>query len=83
MATVTTSPGRMRKHFIRILPGDDVAGEDADEVLAHLARDVGDDLVPIVELDAKLRVGKGLHHFALNHECFFFGHTNRFSGGNM
>lgn len=57
MATVTTSPGRMRMKCLRSLPGD-----------------VGDDLVPIIELDAELRVGKGLHHLALNEKRFFFGH---------
>jgi hypothetical protein len=30
--------------------------------------------VAVIELDAKLRVGKGLHHLALNKEWFFFGH---------
>src|SRR5947209_4385261 len=55
--------------------GDDVAGQDADEVFAHLAGNMRDDLVSVVELDAELRVGKGLHHFALNEKWFFFGHT--------
>src|SRR5262252_831923 len=39
--------------------GDDVAGQDADEVLADLARDVSDDLVSVVEADAELGVGQG------------------------
>src|SRR5438128_8124908 len=55
--------------------GDDVAGQDADEVFAHTAGDVGDDFVPIVELDAKLRVRQGLRHFALSQVCFFFRHA--------
>jgi len=53
---------------------DDVARKDAYEVLAHLACDVGDDLMPIVELDAELRIGKRLGDFALNKKGFFFGH---------
>src|SRR5262245_54352662 len=38
----------------------DVTGQDADEVLADLAGDGGDDLVAVVETNPKLRVGQGL-----------------------
>src|SRR5262249_15888603 len=44
--------------------GHDVAGQDADEVLADLAGDVRDDLVPVVQADAELRVGQGGDHLA-------------------
>ena len=40
--------------------GDDVAGKDTDKVLAHFARDVRGGLVPIVEFDAELGIGKRL-----------------------
>src|SRR5262249_1455781 len=43
-ATLTEVVGRDRD-------GDDVAGQDTDEVLADLARDVGNDLVAAVEFD--------------------------------
>src|ERR1043165_5100915 len=45
-------------------------------MFAHLAGNVRDDLVTVVELDSKLRVGKGLHDLALNHECFFLRHLH-------
>src|SRR5262249_34183749 len=52
--------------------GDDVAGQDADEVLADLAGDDGNDLVAAVKPHPELRVGKGLNDLALNLDCFFF-----------
>jgi hypothetical protein len=64
--------------FVEVVRGDgdrhDVARKNADEVLAHLSRDVGNDLMAVVQLDAKLRVRKGLRHFALYLKCFLFGH---------
>ena len=61
--------------------GDDVAGKDADEVFAHFARNVCDNLRTTVKLDAELSVGKGLHDLALSKIWFFFGHRNHFSMG--
>src|SRR5207249_10516854 len=58
--------------------GDDVTGQDADEVLAHLPRDVADQLVPVVQLDAELRVRQRLHDLALHEIMFFFGHKGPF-----
>ena len=51
---------------------DAVAGDDADEVLAHPARDMCHHEVAAFNLHAKPRVGEGLRHDALDFECFFF-----------
>ena len=40
------------------LDGDDVAGQDADEVFPHFPRNVCDDLVSIVKPNAELSVGQ-------------------------
>src|SRR5262245_5812741 len=42
-----------------------VTGEDPDVVHAHLPRDVGEHLVPVLELDAEHGVGQRLDHRAL------------------
>ena len=44
-----------------------VSGQDPDIMHTHLARDVGDDHVAVVELDAEHRVGQGL-----DNGTFFF-----------
>jgi len=49
------------------LDGHAVAGKDADEVLAHAAGDVREDLVLILELDLEQRVGQGL-----DDRCHYF-----------
>src|SRR5262245_45849781 len=54
--------------------GDPVAREDADEVHPHLARDVGQDTVAVLELDEEHGVGAGLHHLRLETEGFFLRH---------
>src|SRR5438093_1948195 len=47
---------------------DAVAGEDPDVVHPHLPRDVGENLVAVVELQAEHRVGEGLGDLALQHD---------------
>src|SRR4051794_8435419 len=42
-----------------------VLGEDPDVVLAHLAADVGEDLVAIAQLDAEHGIGQGFRNGAL------------------
>ena len=54
------------------LDGDLVAGEDADVVLAHLARDMGGYDVARLQLDAKRSIGQGLDDLALELNCLFF-----------
>src|SRR5262245_50327245 len=49
-----------------------VPGQDADEVLAHLARDVGEDLVLVLELDAEHGVRQRLDHGRLDLDGLFF-----------
>jgi len=49
-----------------------VLREDPDVVLAHLAADVGENLVPVAQLHAEHRVGKGLHDGALDLDHAFF-----------
>src|SRR5215831_10360662 len=51
-----------------------VARQDADEVLANLARDVGDDLVAVLQPDLELRVGQRGRHLTLNEKRFFLRH---------
>jgi hypothetical protein len=51
-----------------------VAGDDADVVLAHLARGVGDEIVPVVQANAVAGVGKYVCHDAVHFEHFFLGH---------
>ena len=43
-----------------------IARHDADEVLAHLARDVGHHRVTVGEFHAELRVGEGFHNVPLD-----------------
>ena len=51
-----------------------VADADADEVLAHLAGNVGEDLVAVGQGDAKHRPRQYLRHRATQLNWFFFGH---------
>src|SRR5712691_3097178 len=51
-----------------------VAGERLDPVLLHLARRVGDDGLPGVELHAKARVGQNLGDQTFELDQFFLGH---------
>src|SRR5262245_47404555 len=53
---------------------DAVARNDADEILAHAAGDMGNDLVAVVQFDAKLRVGQRFFDAALHFNGFFFRH---------
>lgn len=52
-----------------------VAFQHADVVLAHLARQVGQHLVPVFELNAKRRVGKHLTDCALDFDRIFSQRT--------
>src|SRR6266571_1402889 len=54
-----------------------VAGENADVVAAHLARDVPKYLVVVVELDLEHGVGQGLGDLALHLDLFFLTHSRR------
>ena len=51
-----------------------VADEDADAVLAHLARSVREHIVAVFQLHPEHRVGQKLGHGAFELEKFFFGH---------
>src|SRR5947209_1496642 len=83
-ANVKTKPARLsaapvddaaaREIIRRDLDFDAVAGDDADEVLAHAAGDVGDDFVPVVQLDAELRVGERLFDAAFGLDRLFLRH---------
>src|SRR5262249_47060741 len=63
--------------------GDDVAGQNADEVLANLARNMRNDLVAVVQFHAKLGVRQGRHDLALYHDCFFLCHALSLTGSEM
>jgi hypothetical protein len=53
---------------------DAVSGNDSDKVLAHLAGNMGQDFVSIVEFDPKLRVRQRLDDAAFDLNGLFFGH---------
>ena len=50
-----------------------VSREDPDEVPSHLARHVSQDPVPVLELNAKRRIGQRLDDDTLHLNGFFFG----------
>src|SRR4051812_9460446 len=55
-----------------------VLREDPDVVLPHLAADVGEDLVPVAQLDPEHRVRESLHNGALDFDhAFFLRHVLR------
>src|SRR5436190_19784317 len=56
-----------------------VTGNDANVVLAHLARAVGNKLVAVIERDPIARVGQHFVHDAIHLENFFLGHDHAFS----
>ena len=65
-----------RKVVWRQLHDDTVLGQDADVVLPHLAADVGENFVTVLQLNAKHRIGQGLDHSTLNlYGAVFLGHT--------
>ena len=52
-----------------------VLGQDADVVLPHLAADVGENLVTVLQLNAEHRIGQGFDHATLNlYGTVFLGH---------
>src|SRR6185312_11548266 len=54
-----------------------VAGENADAVLAHLTRGMGDDDMAIGDqLDPEIRVGQQFLDNALEFQLFFLGHSS-------
>src|SRR4051794_25321472 len=62
----------------RELHDDPVLGEDADVVLAHLAADVGEDLVSVAQLDAEHRVRQSLEDGPLHlDDAFLLRHVLR------
>src|ERR1700731_2360305 len=53
-----------------------VLGQDADVVLPHLAADVSEHLVAVLQLNAEHRIGQGLDHAALDlYGAVLLGHT--------
>jgi hypothetical protein len=56
----------------RQLNSDSIAGDDADEVLPHPARDVGHDKVSALDFYAKPGVREGLRDDAFDFQGFFF-----------
>src|SRR3984957_20825232 len=58
------------RHFHQYL----VAGKDADAVLAHASRRVGDDFVLVLELDAEGGVRQQLRHHTGKFQQRFFRH---------
>src|SRR4029453_7761182 len=58
----------------RQLDLDPVARQDADVMPPHLAGNMAEDLVPVVELDLEHRVWEGLDDLALHLDLLFLGH---------
>ena len=59
----------------RQLHHDAVLGQDADIVLPHLAADVGENLVTVLQLNAEHRIGQGFDHATLDLDgTVFLGH---------
>ena len=56
-----------------------VLGEDPDVVLAHLAADVGENLVPVAQLHAEHGVGQCVCNFTIKSNCLFC-HTFKLFG---
>jgi hypothetical protein len=54
---------------------DLVAGQDADVMLAHLARGIGDQLVAVIQIDPETRVGQDFGNHAIHFKQFFFSHV--------
>ena len=60
------------------LDGDPVSGRDLDEVLAHLARDMGKYLVAVLQLYLVHGSREDLYDEAFNSYCMvFFSHNQR------
>src|SRR4051794_18760838 len=59
----------------RDLHADAVTGEDADAEAPHLARDVAEDLVAVVELHSEHRVRERLEDLAFELDLLFLGQT--------
>src|SRR4051794_17395141 len=66
-----SSPVEVVRRQLDLYP---VPGQDADVVPPHLAGDVSEDFVPIVELDLEHRVWEGLDDLALHLDLLFLGH---------
>src|SRR5436305_570662 len=58
----------------RELAAHAITGEDADAKAPHLARDVSEDDVVVVELDAEHGIGQRLDHLALEFDLVLLGH---------
>src|SRR5262245_35974455 len=54
-----------------------VAGQDADVVAAHLAGNVTEHVMPVVEFDPEHRIREGLGDLALHLDLLLFGHALR------
>src|SRR5262252_3926801 len=63
----------------RELDRDLVPGEDADVMHTHLARDMTQNDVSVLQLDAEGRVGERLHDLPLHLDHVFLGHCSPLS----
>jgi len=59
----------------RKFTGDTVAGENLDKMHTHLAGNVGQYFVAVLEHDAEGRIGETLLDDAVNLDCLIFGRT--------
>src|ERR1700720_2205938 len=72
----TIGDAALAKVIGRHLDQNLIPHQHADAVLAHLPRGVGDNLMPVLELDPEGRVGKQLRDGPRKLEQFFFGHSD-------
>src|SRR6516162_5640682 len=59
-----------------------VTEDDADAMAAHLAGELGEDLVAVVELDAKVAAFRDQHDLAIEMNQLFLGHSGALSSTN-
>jgi hypothetical protein len=59
----------------RDLDGHPVAGDDSDEILAHLSSDMRQDSMAVFQLDHELSVRERFDNTPLGSDRFLFGHA--------
>src|SRR3954451_2902132 len=72
---------RLRQILGRELHFDSVARNDADEISAHLSRDMGEHLALPREIDAKHRARQHLRHRLFGHDRIFLRHEQKIMSG--
>ncbi len=64
------------------LNGDGITTQNPDVMLPHFSRDVGNDFMPVFQLDPELGIGEGFNDRTLHFDTFFFRHKGSPDSGN-